>query len=139
VEQLGIHQLEEVLLECQRVINSMHATQLRAMAAIAGRDGGEYKSEQVGLLLKWSPNRAADRVCLAEKVVDRLPASLAALERGEIDLYKVQTAHELTMNLSPEHARLNQRPGCPGEPDGHSSEATNRHDGISHIRSSRTT
>jgi hypothetical protein len=38
----------------------MQAMQLRAMAAIAGRDGGEYKSEQVGLLLKWSPNWAAD-------------------------------------------------------------------------------
>jgi hypothetical protein len=40
-KQLGIHQLEEVLLECQRRINSLHATQLRAMAAIAARDGGE--------------------------------------------------------------------------------------------------
>ena len=100
-----MHELEDVLLECQRVINSMHAMQLRAMTAIAARDGGEYKSEQVGLLLKWSPNWAADRVCLAEKVVDRLPASLAALERGEIDLYKVRTVHDLTMNLSPEHAR----------------------------------
>ena len=75
------------------------------MAEIAARFGGEYKSEQVGLLLKWSPNWAADRVDLAEKVVDRLPASLAALERGEIDLYKAQTVHELTMNMSAEHAR----------------------------------
>jgi hypothetical protein len=67
------------------------------MTEIALRYGGECQSEQVGLLLKWSPNWAADRVDLAEKVVDRLPASL--------DLYKVQTVHELTMNLSPEHAR----------------------------------
>jgi hypothetical protein len=72
---------------------------------MAARDGGEYESEQVGLLLKWSPNWAADRVGLAEKVVDRLPASLAALGRGEIDLYKVQTVNELTMNLSSEHGR----------------------------------
>jgi hypothetical protein len=72
---------------------------------MAARDGGEYESEQVGLLLKWSPNWAADRGGLAEKVVDRLPASLAALERGEIGLYKVQTVNESTMNLSPEHAR----------------------------------
>jgi hypothetical protein len=43
------------------------------MAELAARFGGEYKSEQVGLLLKWSPNWAADRVYLAEKVVDRLP------------------------------------------------------------------
>jgi hypothetical protein len=100
-----MHELEDVLPECQRVINSTHATQLRAMAEIAARDGGEFKSEQVGLLLKWSTNWAADRVHLAEKVVDRLPASLAAPERGEIDLCKVQTVHDLTMNLSPEHAR----------------------------------
>jgi hypothetical protein len=59
--ELGLSELEDVLLECQRVINSMHAVQLRDIAAIAARDGGEYKSEQVGLLLKWSPNWAADR------------------------------------------------------------------------------
>jgi hypothetical protein len=94
--ELGLHELEDVLLECQHVINSAQAKQLRVMAEIAARFGGEYKSEQVGLLLKWSPNWAADRVDLAEKLVDRLPASLAALERGEIDLYKVQTVHELT-------------------------------------------
>jgi hypothetical protein len=85
--ELGLHELEDVLLERQRVINSMHARQLRVMATIASRFGGEYQSEQVGLWLKWSSNWAADRVSLAAKAVDRLPASLAALERGEIDLY----------------------------------------------------
>ena len=100
--ELALYELEQVLLESQREINSLHARQLRAMAAIA-RYGGEYKAEQVGLLLKWPPNWAADRVDLAEQVVDRLPASLAALERGEIDLYKVRTISDLTVNLSAEH------------------------------------
>ena len=84
--ELGLHELEDVLLECRRGINSLHARQLRVMAEIALRFGGEYQSEQVGLSLKWSPNWAADRVDPAEKVVARLPASLGALERGEIDL-----------------------------------------------------
>lgn len=96
-----IRELEGIVPECQRGINSLHARQLRAIAGIAVVRGGEYRSEQVGLLLKWSPNWAA----LAESVVGRLPASLAALERGEIDLYRVRTVNDLTMHLSPEHAR----------------------------------
>jgi len=100
-----IRELEEILLECQRGINSLHARQLRVMAGIAAAYGGKYRSEQVGLLLKWSPHWAADQVALAESVVGRLPASLAALERGEIDLYKVRTVNDLTMPLSADLAR----------------------------------
>ncbi|MEO6085814.1 MAG: DUF222 domain-containing protein, partial [Umezawaea sp.] len=59
----------------------------------------------MALLLTWSSTWAADQVALAEGVVERLPASLEALERGEIDLYKVRTVHELTMDLPPELAR----------------------------------
>src|SRR3954467_13428258 len=100
-----ILELEEIALECQRSINSLHARLLRAIAGIAARSDGRYRSEQVALLLRWSSSRAADQVALAEGVVGRLPGSLAALERGEIDLYKVCTVHELTMNLAPEVAR----------------------------------
>ena len=105
MQENEIRELEEILLECQRGINSLHARQLRAMAGIAAACGGLYRSEQVGLLLKWSPHWAADQVALAESVARRLPASLAALERGEIDLHKVRTVNDLTMTLSPEHAR----------------------------------
>jgi hypothetical protein len=49
---MGLHELEDVLLKCQRVINSLRATQLPVMAGIASRFGGECKSEQVGLLLR---------------------------------------------------------------------------------------
>ncbi|MEO6086051.1 MAG: DUF222 domain-containing protein [Umezawaea sp.] len=100
-----IIELEEIALECHRGINSLHARLLRAVAGIAARSGGRYRSESVALLLTWSSTWAADQVALAEGVVGRLPASLAALERGEIDLYKVRTVHELTMDLSPELAR----------------------------------
>src|SRR3954449_9434461 len=105
MEDNEIRRLEDALLECQRDINSLHARQLRMMVEIAATHGGRYRSEQVALLLKWSSSRAADQVALAEGVVGRLPGSLAALERGEIDLYKVCTVHELTMNLAPEVAR----------------------------------
>jgi uncharacterized protein DUF222 len=105
MEDNEIRQLEDALLQCQRSINSLHARQLRMMAEIAAVHGGRYRSEQVALLLRWSSSRAADQVALAESVVGRLSGSLAALERGEIDLYKVRTVHELTMNLTPEVAR----------------------------------
>src|SRR5215207_1715645 len=105
MENNKISQLEDILLECQRGINSLHARQLRVMAEIAASDGGRYRSEQVALLLKWSSSWAADQVALAESVVGRLPGSLAALERGEIDLYKVRTVNDLTLSLPPELAR----------------------------------
>jgi uncharacterized protein DUF222 len=105
MENNEIRHLENALLECQRGINSLHARQLRIMAEIAATDGGRYRSEQVALLLRWSSIWAADQVAFAESVVGRLSGSLAALERGEIDLYKVRTLHELTMNLTPEVVR----------------------------------
>src|SRR3954453_23424815 len=105
MEDNEIRRLEDALLECQRDINSLHARQLRVMVEIAAAHGGRYRSEQVALLLRWSSSRAADQVAFAESVVGRLSGSLAALERGEIDLYKVRTVHELTMNLSPDLAR----------------------------------
>src|SRR3954462_10318607 len=80
-----ILELEHIALECQRGINSLHARLLRAIAGIAARSDGRYRSEQVALLLTWSSTHAADQVALAEGVVEGLPASLAALERGEID------------------------------------------------------
>jgi uncharacterized protein DUF222 len=100
-----ILELEHIALECHRGINSLHARLLRALAGIAARSDGRSRSESVALLLTWSSSWAADQVAFAESVVGRLSGSLAALERGEIDLYKVRTVHELTMNLSPEVAR----------------------------------
>jgi Domain of unknown function (DUF222) len=100
-----LRRLECAVLQNQCDINSLHAEQLRLVAEVAAEYGGRYRSEPVALLLKWSSNWAADQVALAEGVVRRLPASLAALQRGEIDLYKVRTVNDLTMNLSPEHAR----------------------------------
>ncbi|MEO6087959.1 MAG: DUF222 domain-containing protein [Umezawaea sp.] len=100
-----ILELEEIALECHRGINSLHARLLGALAGIAARSDGRYRSESVALLLTWTPTWAADQVALAEGVVERLPASLAAMGRGEIDLYKVRTVHELTMNLAPDLAR----------------------------------
>ncbi|MEO6087500.1 MAG: DUF222 domain-containing protein, partial [Umezawaea sp.] len=100
-----IRELEEIVLECQRGINSLHARLLRALAGIAARSDGRSRSESVSLLLTWSSNWAADQVAFAVGVVGRSQGSLAALERGEIDLYKVRTVHELTMNLPPDLAR----------------------------------
>jgi hypothetical protein len=77
-----ILELEEIALECHRGINSLHARLLRAIAGIAARSDGRSRSEQVALLLTWSSNWAADHVALAQAAVERLPASLAALQRG---------------------------------------------------------
>lgn len=103
MHELRIEQLEDVVLECQKTINHHQARQLRAMAHIARKQGSEFDSEQVALLLKWTSSWAGDRMALAKSLTGRLPASLVALERGEIDLYKVESLDQLTQHLTLEH------------------------------------
>lgn len=105
VEELGIKELEDVILECQKGINSNHARQLRAMALLARKSQSEFDSDQIALLLRWPPGWASNRLAFASRVVEVLPASLAALEAGTIDLYKVESLSDLTRGLATEQAR----------------------------------
>jgi hypothetical protein len=95
--------VEDLVLDCQRVIDAAHARQLRAIAALSS--GSIFDSQQLALLMRWSDRRAADRLALAARLVDVLPASLDALESGVIDLYQAESIADLTETLTPEKAQ----------------------------------
>ncbi|WP_165401315.1 HNH endonuclease signature motif containing protein [Herbihabitans rhizosphaerae] len=68
------------------------------------RAGAENVSEEIGQALKWSPGHASHQMVMAEALVTRLPQTLAALARGEIDWAKARAMYEVTRPLSDEHA-----------------------------------
>jgi len=102
---MDLHSVEEVMLECDRVISEAQARQLRAIAELGRRSGSEFDPDQVALVMRWSGHRAADRLALAQRLTDVLPASLAALESGTIDLYKAKCISNLTLPLTREQAQ----------------------------------
>jgi hypothetical protein len=66
---------------------------------------GKYVGDEVAAALHWSPTTATNKVNTAVSLVRRLPDTVAALERGELDLPKVHAIHEWTAPLSRHHAR----------------------------------
>jgi len=105
VEELGIKELEDVILECQKGISANQARQLRAMALLSRKSGSEFDADQIALLLRWPPGWATNRLALACRMADVLAASLAALEAGAIDLYKAESLSDVTRGLTLEQAR----------------------------------
>jgi hypothetical protein len=81
----------DLLVALERQVAWLHAAQQRVLTAIDGtmpdRNGAglvDFTQEQVGAALRLSPGIAADRLAVARTLVDRLPATVAMLERGEI-------------------------------------------------------
>ena len=75
-------------------------SEARAEEPLAG-----FAMDEVALELHITRNAAGSRLYLGCNLVERLPATLAAMERGEIGLYKARVLEELTHPLSPEAAR----------------------------------
>jgi Domain of unknown function (DUF222) len=84
-------------------VAGVQAAQLSAIAELdaarAGTPDGEFVAEEVALALRISPAAARDRVALARALTGRLPATLAALRAGELDLYKARAIAEATNRL----------------------------------------
>jgi hypothetical protein len=76
----------------------LQARKQRALAAVveatirtnSSRDGDQARFE-VGAALRLSPNTAADRTWVADRLTTRLPATLAALEAGDISYWQAHT------------------------------------------------
>ena len=64
----------------------------------------EFAADEVAPALRLSRSSAAVRLDLATSLTTRLPGTLAALERGEIDLSKARAVVEATDPLTDEHA-----------------------------------
>ncbi len=102
----------DLLAACEQQIGYLHAMQLRALARFAalrpsdkGNLFSDFAPDEVALALGWTRAVAGMRLGLALTLTDRLPATLAALEAGEIDLRRVQKLAELTDPLPPAVAR----------------------------------
>ena len=81
----------DVLIALERQIAWLTAAQQYVLASLDGRaldwqgkQAIDYTQEQVGAALRLSPGHAADRLSVGRTLVDRLPKTLAMLDRGEI-------------------------------------------------------
>src|SRR6266545_1163239 len=99
------------LATCEQQVGFLHAMQFRALARFAalrpsdkGNLFSEFAPDEVALALGWTRAVAGMRLALALTLTDRLPATLTALEAGEVDLRRVQKLAELTDPLPPEVA-----------------------------------
>src|SRR6266511_1593836 len=102
----------DLLAACEQQVGFLHAMQFRALARFAalrpsdkGNLFSDFAPDEVALALGWTRAVAGTRLALALTLTDRLPATLAALERGEVDLRRVQKLAELTDPLPPAVAR----------------------------------
>jgi hypothetical protein len=83
----------ELVDACEQRIAELHAMQCRALVRFAaarpdenGRGMSKYVAEEAGLAAKWTARWAGSRLALAFALVGRLPGTLQALERGDVDL-----------------------------------------------------
>src|SRR5215468_4848086 len=93
----------ELVDACEQRIGLLHAMQCRALARFAKLRPGEnglglskYVAEEIGLAAKWTARWAGTRLALAYALTDRLPGTLQALERGDVDLRRAQALADIT-------------------------------------------
>jgi hypothetical protein len=97
--------LDEILA-CERIVACAQARQIRALARFAqlrpDQPGGiidEFAADEVAPLLRISRNAAHSRLELATQLTTRLPGTLAALDCGDLDIYKARIIAEVTSVL----------------------------------------
>ncbi|MGF7234045.1 MAG: DUF222 domain-containing protein, partial [Frankia sp.] len=78
--------------------------QLRQPEQEGGLAYDEFAADEVALTLSLSPGAAHQQLELGSTLCRRLPATLAALENGEIDLVRARALAECTQRLSDEQA-----------------------------------
>jgi hypothetical protein len=112
VEVLDADDVLDVVVAAERRVAAAQAVQMRALARFARlRPSGdpenvmsEFAADEVAPALHLSRNSAAVRLDTATALTTRLPAALAALERGEIDMIKARAMVEATGPLTDEQA-----------------------------------
>ncbi|WP_285486868.1 DUF222 domain-containing protein, partial [Amycolatopsis taiwanensis] len=90
----------------QAEICRLQAMQYEAVAEFAGTaEDRSAVARELALALAVSPRAAENQIGLAEALVTRLPETLKAMRRGEIDAYKASKIHEPAAALTDEQAR----------------------------------
>jgi hypothetical protein len=103
--------LEEILA-LEKVVACAQAAQARRVARFAAlrpdaednHPYGEFAADELACALSITGNAAHARLDLALVLTRRLPGTLRALDRGDIDLYKARTLAEVTAPLSDANA-----------------------------------
>ncbi|HSV65422.1 MAG TPA: DUF222 domain-containing protein [Mycobacteriales bacterium] len=110
VDGLDAEQCLDAIHDLERVTSAVQARQARLYARFAEcRSEGplaEWGTDEVAIELSITRNAANGRVGFARTLVERLPGTLEAMERGEVDLHKARILKELIEPLSPEQVRV---------------------------------
>jgi hypothetical protein len=89
-----------------RQLAMLQAVQLRQLAEYAAVTGlNEYTSDELAMVLCMTMNTACKRLDLALDLTQRLPATLAAMDAGDLDLPRAQAIADATRQITPELAR----------------------------------
>ncbi|WP_112277294.1 DUF222 domain-containing protein [Lentzea terrae] len=74
---------------------------LRALADYAiACEGEEFFDAEISAAMRWTPGWTTDQIALALGLATKLPKTLDALEKGEINLYKARVLYDKTLPLS---------------------------------------
>jgi hypothetical protein len=65
----------------------------------------DWAETEIAMAMTWTRTRAGAQLCLADDLMDRLPAVFAALDAGEIDVPKAMVFGDETSNLDQDVAR----------------------------------
>jgi uncharacterized protein DUF222 len=84
----------------------LDAQEARGIAHLAAMRPAAYVADEVAAELRWTPTFAANRVDAAVELVESMPATLAALEAGQIDWVRATTIVDRTKVLEPEARRI---------------------------------
>ena len=101
------------LTASRHTIGYAEALQLRDLAEFAAARPGtkpgerfsEWAADEISAAMRWTRNMAFARLHLAMTVTSRLPGTLAALSRGDLDMPGVQALAEITDPLDDNTAR----------------------------------
>jgi Domain of unknown function (DUF222) len=93
----------QLLAACEQQIAFLHGVESRALARFARLRPGEwgelvskYVADEIGVAARWTTRYANSRLELAYALTQRLPGTLRALERGDVDLRRAQKLAEVT-------------------------------------------
>jgi hypothetical protein len=67
-------------------------------------EGEEFFDAEIAAAMHWTSRWTTDQITLALDLASKLPRTLDALEKGEIDLYKARVLHDKTLPLSADQA-----------------------------------
>lgn len=89
----------------EKVARRAQGRQVRALARFAGMGGSRRSvTEEIALYFSVSRNKAHDMLEVAVALVSRLPRTLAAVDRGDIDLFKASKVTRLIEEVADEAA-----------------------------------